>query len=77
MNATRRRARYTIAELLESRNVAGLARELGKNPSTVFRWRDGKTRPGGKALQQLAAACGVEASRIDLPPPRRDAEEGS
>jgi len=58
--------RRPLSELLQDCNLVAVARKLNVDPSTVYRWRDGRAKPAGDRLQDLARFLRVEASEILL-----------
>jgi transposase-like protein len=59
-------ARRSLAALLRTYNLAAVARELQVDPSTVYRWRDGRAKPSGDRLQDLARFLRIDANDILL-----------
>jgi transcriptional regulator with XRE-family HTH domain len=59
-------ARRSLAALLRNYNLAAVARELQVDPSTVYRWRDGRVKPSGERLQSLARFLRIDANDILL-----------
>ena len=58
--------RRSLATLLETYNLAAVARELNVDPSTIYRWRDGRAKPTGDRLQNLARFLRIDANDILL-----------
>jgi transcriptional regulator with XRE-family HTH domain len=59
-------ARRSLSVLLRTYNLAAVARELQVDPSTIYRWRDGRAKPTGDRLQALARFLHVDANDILL-----------
>jgi len=65
--------RRPLSVLLRTHNLTAVARELGVDPSTIYRWRDGRAKPTGDRLQHLARFLRIDANDIlldDTPAPR-------
>jgi transcriptional regulator with XRE-family HTH domain len=58
--------RRTLSELLANHNKSAIARKLGVEPSTVWRWIRGETMPSADKLIELAELLGINAATIDL-----------
>ena len=58
--------RRPLSVLLRTHNLTAVARELGIDPSTIYRWRDGRAKPSGELLQDLARFLRIDANDILL-----------
>ena len=56
--------RRSLAALLRIYNLAAVARELRVDPSTLYRWRDGRAKPTAERLQDLARLLRIDANDI-------------
>jgi transcriptional regulator with XRE-family HTH domain len=56
----------TLEELTETHNKAAIARKLGVDTATVYRWVRGESMPPGDKLLALAELLGVDPSQIAL-----------
>src|SRR5688572_1309636 len=56
-----------IARLLEiiPLNTVGIARELGRSPATIYRWRKGKTVPSVGEIETLRRIAWQSSTRRD------------
>jgi transcriptional regulator with XRE-family HTH domain len=56
----------TLEELTETQNKAAIARKLGVDSATVYRWVRRESMPPADKLLALAEILGVDPSQIDL-----------
>jgi transcriptional regulator with XRE-family HTH domain len=56
----------TLKALLVLHNRSEVARAVGVNRGTLYRWETGQAIPSGDKLQALAKLLGIDANAIDL-----------